>query len=107
MPYASTDRAVFRDSLVTISRETGCSVHLSEISELGGTEEDVAKAYSEVIAAAIESGVVKSANFWSTLSFVVPAPDSPWQNNLILPEFKQGIVYRAVWNTLSKYASAK
>ena len=105
IPFSKINKEVFKQTFIRISEETGCRMHASDITELTmftGNENAVAESYKAILEAAIESGVVYSADFWANLSF---APDSPWQNDLILPGYKKGIVYKAVWDTLSKYAS--
>jgi hypothetical protein len=102
VPYSRIDKDAFKSTFVKINQETGCPIHVTETTDLGGTEEDVANAYRALFAAAIESGVVQGIEFWSTFRF--PTSDYPWRSRLFLPGFKKGIVYQTVLETLAKYS---
>jgi hypothetical protein len=102
VPYSRIDKDAFKSTFVKINQETGCPIHVTETTDLGGTEEDVANAYRALFTAAIESGVVQGIEFWSTFRF--PTSDYPWRSRLFLPGFKKAIVYQTVLETLAKYS---
>jgi hypothetical protein len=99
--YSDVDKDIFKNTLIEINQQTGCPIFVTETSDLGGTEDDVAKAYSTLITAAIESGVVRGVEFWATFTF---QSNPPWQCSLFLPGFEKGKVYNSVLNTLSQFA---
>lgn len=99
--YSTVDKDVFKTTFIELNKQTGCPIFVTETTDLGGTDDDIAKAYSTLISAAIESGVVQGVEFWATFAF---QSNPPWQCSLFLPGIKKGKVYTAVLNTLSQFS---